>query len=137
MNFVPTRPIEEIAQEYIDAFWYLYDAEVFLDRTYRCFLKLGPSPCKAPFKFPDPWDLKALAIVVWRQGFQRKTRWKFWHHFFGILKHNPAVWDHYLAVCAHNEHFMEYRAIVRREIEQQLTAFQALERSQVQKVPAC
>ncbi len=40
MNFVPTRPIEDIATEYIEAFWKLYDPEVFLDRTYRCFLKL-------------------------------------------------------------------------------------------------
>jgi radical SAM superfamily enzyme YgiQ (UPF0313 family) len=37
MNYVPTRPLEEIAREYIDAFWKLYDPERFLDRTYRHF----------------------------------------------------------------------------------------------------
>ena len=52
MNFVPTRPIDEIANEYIQAFWQLYDPHTFLDRTYRCFLKLGAPRAKTPFKFP-------------------------------------------------------------------------------------
>jgi radical SAM superfamily enzyme YgiQ (UPF0313 family) len=123
MNFIPTRPIEEIAQEYIQTFWQLYDEEVFLDRTYRCFLKLGAPKAKPAPKPPSLIDLKALAIVVWRQGFKRKTRWKFWHHLLGIIKNNPAVWEQYLTVCAHNEHFLEYRQIVRAEISQQLAAF--------------
>ena len=127
MNFIPTRPLEEIAREYVEAFWQLYDAEQFLDRTYRCFLILGAPVCKAPFKWPSLIDLRAFLIVVWRQGFKRNTRWKFWHHLFSIIKHNPGVWEHYLTVCAHNEHFLEYRQIVRDEIEAQLVEFLAQE----------
>ena len=134
MNFVPTRPIEDIAREYIEAFWTLYDAEIFLDRTYRCFLKLGAPKCHAPFKFPSWVDLRALAIVIWRQGFKRNTRWKFWHHFFVILKHNTPVWEHYLTVCAHNEHFLEYRQIVRDEIEQQLQEFLVREKQETRQI---
>ncbi|ELR99800.1 B12-binding domain-containing radical SAM protein [Gloeocapsa sp. PCC 73106] len=127
LNFVPTRPIEDIAQEYIEAFWQLYDPESFLDRTYRCFLKLGAPKCKAPFKMPSWIDAKALGIVIWRQGVKRQTRWRFWHHFFAIVRHNPGVWEHYLTLCAHNEHFLEYRQIVRDEIEQQLASCQVQE----------
>jgi radical SAM superfamily enzyme YgiQ (UPF0313 family) len=123
INFIPTRPIEELAQEFIATFWTLYEPGRYLDRVYRCFLKLAPSPCKAPFKQPELADLKAIAIVFWRQGFKRHTRWKFWHHLFGILKHNPGVWEHYLTLCAHNEHFLEYRQAVRDEIEAQLAEF--------------
>ncbi len=123
MNFIPTRPLEEIAREYIEAFWELYDAERFLDRTYRCFLILGAPRCKPAFKMPNWVDLRALLIVVWRQGVKRNTRWKFWHHLFSIFKRNPEVWEHYITVCAHNEHFLEYRQIVRDEIEEQLTEF--------------
>ncbi len=126
INFIPTRPIEEIAQEFITTFWTLYEPERYLDRVYRCFLKLAPSPCKAPFKTPELSDLKAIAIVFWRQGFKRQTRWKFWHHLFGILKHNPGVWEHYLTICAHNEHFLEYRQAVREQIEAQLAEYIAL-----------
>lgn len=130
INFVPTRPVEDIAREYIDAFWQLYDPEVFLDRTYRCFLKLGAPKCKTPFKIPSWLDIKALGTVIWRQGFKRKTRWQFWHHLFSIMVHNPAVWEHYLTICAHNEHFLQYRQVVKQEIEQQLANFQS-----EQKVP--
>ncbi len=127
MNFVPTRPITDIAQEYIEAFWQLYDPEVFLDRTYRCFLKLGAPKCKPPAKFPSLVDLRALGIIIWRQGIKRKTRWKFWHHLFSVMRQNPSVWEAYLTVCAHNEHFLEYRQIVRDEIEAQLIEFQRQE----------
>ena len=131
MNFVPTRPIEEIAQEYIETFWTLYEPKVYLDRVYRCFLKLGsPHQHESSFTMPSWVDVRALGIVVWRQGFKRSTRWQFWHHLLGILRHNPAVWEHYLTMCAHNEHFLEYRQIVKDEIEAQLAAFQAQEESQ-------
>jgi len=125
MNFIPTRPIEDIASEYVEAFWTLYDPTRYLDRIYKCFLKLGHSPCPVPFKFPHLIDLKALAIVIWRQGVKRPNRWQFWHHLLGILRHNPAVFTDYLTMCAHNEHFLFYREIVRQEIESQLAEFQA------------
>jgi radical SAM superfamily enzyme YgiQ (UPF0313 family) len=123
MNFVPTRPLEDIAREYVDAFSRIYEPKTYLDRVYRHFRMLGAPRHKAPFKFPSLVDLRALAIVCWRQGFVRETRWMFWHHLFSILRHNPAVFDHYLAVCAHNEHFMQYRQIVRQQIETQLGEF--------------
>ncbi|MBE9006972.1 DUF4070 domain-containing protein [Fortiea sp. LEGE XX443] len=125
MNFVPTRPLEELAREYVEAFCALYDPVQYLDRTYRCFLMLGSPKWKAPFKMPAWVELKALLIVVWRQGIKRETRWKFWHHLFSIIKRNPNVATHYLAVCAHNEHFLEYRQIVRDEIESQLAEYLA------------
>ena len=74
---------------------------------------------------PNWVDLRALLIVFWRQGLKRRTRWKFWHHLFSIIKHNPAVWEHYITVCAHNEHFLEYRQIVRDQIEGQVAEFLA------------
>lgn len=135
INFVPTRPVEEIAQEYIETFWQLYDPERYLERTYRCFLKLGAPKCHPPGKFPSWIDLKALATVIWRQGIKRQTRWKFWQYLFSIIKHNPAVWDQYLTLCAHNEHFLEYRQIVRTEIEKQLAEYQAQKAELQAKVP--
>ncbi|MBD2579990.1 B12-binding domain-containing radical SAM protein [Oscillatoria sp. FACHB-1406] len=123
MNFIPTRPVEEIAREYIHAFCTLYEPKQFLDRTYRHFLNLAPSPCEAPAQMPSWIDLKALATVVWRQGFKRDTRWKFWQNLWGILRHNPKVWTHYLTVCAHAEHFVEFRQLVREQVEAQLAEF--------------
>jgi radical SAM superfamily enzyme YgiQ (UPF0313 family) len=134
MNFIPTRSMEDIAQEYIETFWTLYDPNQFLDRVYRCFLKLGVPKCQTPAKLPSLVDLKALAIVIWRQGIKRNTRWKFWHHLFSIIKNNPAVWEHYLTVCAHNEHFLEYRQIIKNEIQAQLQEFKQREQQLSQKL---
>lgn len=55
MNFIPTRPLEDIAREYVEAFWELYDAHRFLDRNYRCFLILGAPKCKAPSSYQLGW----------------------------------------------------------------------------------
>lgn len=135
MNFIPTRPLEDIAREYVEAFCEVYDAEKYLDRTYRHFLMLGAPTANIPARVPSWIDLRALLTVVWRQGVKRKTRWKFWHHLFSILRRNPAVWDHYLTVCAHNEHFLEYRQIVRDEIEAQVAEFLASESQTVYQAP--
>ncbi|NRB07309.1 MAG: B12-binding domain-containing radical SAM protein [Richelia sp.] len=125
MNFIPTRPLEDIAREYIEAFCTLYDPEKYLDRTYCCFLMMGAPSWKAPFKLPEWKVVKALGIIIWRQGIKRSTRWKFWHHLFSIIKRNPGVAEHYLATCAHIEHFLEYRQIVRDKIESQLAEYLA------------
>ncbi len=122
MNFVPTRPIEQIAKEYVNAFTYLYEPHVYLKRIYRYYLKMNAPCLNMKFTFPDLTDLKALAIVIWRQGIKRSTRWLFWQNIFGILRHNPAVLTNYLLSCAHNEHFLYYRDIVRQQIEFQLLA---------------
>ena len=125
MNFLPTRPLEELAREYIEAFCTLYDPVQYLDRTYRCFLMMGLPSWKAPAKMPELVVVKALLTVIWRQGIKRETRWKFWHHLFSIIKRNPGVVEHYIAACAHNEHFLEYRQIVRDQIESQLAEYLA------------
>ncbi|MEB3360844.1 MAG: DUF4070 domain-containing protein [Synechococcaceae cyanobacterium] len=123
MNFVPTRPVEDIAKEYVDAFSYLYAPDTYLDRVYRYFLKLGAPRVKAAFQWPEWVVVRALLIVCWRQGVVRSTRWAFWHHLVHILLANPGVAEQYLAVCAHNEHFLEYRELVRLQIESQLATY--------------
>lgn len=134
MNFIPTRPIQEIAEEYIEAFWQLYDPEKYLDRTYRHFLILGAPLCSPPFKFPSWIDLRALLTVCWRQGVKRSTRWKFWKYLFSIMKNNPGVWIHYLTVCAHNEHFLDYRTIVKANIQAQLEEYLATQKETERQV---
>ncbi|MBW4463976.1 MAG: B12-binding domain-containing radical SAM protein [Pegethrix bostrychoides GSE-TBD4-15B] len=131
MNFVPTRPLEEIAQEYIEAFWQLYDPVRFLDRAYRHYRILGeatyPKKGKKSAKKLDWVTLRALLTICWRQGIRRETRWQFWRNLFSMMRHNPGGVSSYLAVCAQIEHFLEYRQIVRTEIEAQVAEFLAAE----------
>jgi radical SAM superfamily enzyme YgiQ (UPF0313 family) len=140
LNFVPTRPIRDIASEYMEAFSALYEPNAYIDRVYSYFLKLPPqrykqilkeqaqrhdqtNPSATPLtgKKGVSWvDLRALAIVVWRQGIKRNTRWRFWGALAGMARHNPARLTGFISILAHSEHFLEYRQIVRREIEEQL-----------------
>jgi hypothetical protein len=123
MNFVPTRPLEDIAKEYVDAFWTLYDPASYLDRTYRHFLKLGAPKCPSRVREVSWVNIKALLTICWRQGVVRKTRFQFWANLIGILRHNPKVWEPYIGICALGEHFLEYRQIVKEQIEEQLQVY--------------
>lgn len=125
MNFVPTRPLEEIAREYIDGFWQLYDPMRYLDRTYRHFMMMGAPRNPVPRRRLNWGTIRALLTLCWRQGIVRETRFKFWIYLLSMLRHNPRVCDHYLAVCGLLEHFYEYRAIVRDQIESQVAEYLA------------
>jgi radical SAM superfamily enzyme YgiQ (UPF0313 family) len=123
MNFTPTRPVETIAAEYINAFYTLYEPKRFLDRVYRHFLPMASPAHKTRAKALTKAETRALFILIWRQGFQRNTRFMFWHHLFSMLRHNPRVWVHYLNTCAHAEHFIEFRQLVKNQVEAQLKEF--------------
>ncbi|MBE9167246.1 DUF4070 domain-containing protein [Pleurocapsales cyanobacterium LEGE 06147] len=124
MNFVPTRSLEEIAHEYVDAFWRLYEPEKYLDRTLRHFMKLG-NPRHSKGIQPRWKVIRALLLLCWRQGVLPKSRWKFWSNLGKMLRHNPRSVDRYLTVCAYLEHFTEYRQLVREHINTQLALYLA------------
>jgi hypothetical protein len=119
-NFTPTRPLEEIADEYIQAFWDLYDPEAYLDRTYQHFRMMSPPRHKTPLDRKGPSAHKALGILFWRQGVLYPTRIKFWRYLWRIRKDNPALLIQYIKTCAFYEHFREYRGVVREQIREQL-----------------
>ena len=131
MNFVPTRPIEEITEEFIQAFWNLYDPLVVLNRTFRHFLMLGEAQKRndknrtTSAGAPDiNWiTIRAFFIILWRQGVVRKTRLRFWINLAIILWRYPAVAANYVSVCAQAEHFIDFRQVVRENIETQLVAY--------------
>ncbi len=134
MNFIPTRPMEEITREYIDAFWKVYEPQRFMDRTYRHYRILGEAPChkkprkKRLSKKKMAWhELKALVLILTLQGVVRKTRVAFWCNLWQMFRHNPGGVASYLNVCAQIEHFLEYRRIVKEQITLQLDSFLAEE----------
>jgi len=122
MNFIPTRPIEDIANEYVNGFYKLYDPKTYLNRTYRYFMKLGVPRHSGKRKI-DSSSIKALLTICWRQGVLRETRWTFWKNFVKIIQRNPKLLPLYVVACAYLEHFIEYRQIVTDKITDQLKAY--------------
>lgn len=143
MNFVPTRPIEEITEEYIEAFSRLYDPLAMLNRTYRHFLMLAEGRKKNHQARREPvggekinWvTIRALLILCWRQGIVRSTRWQFWINLVSLLRRCPHVVTSYLSVCAQAEHFIEFRHVVREQIESQLQVFLSQKQQLEERIP--
>ncbi|MBE9211258.1 DUF4070 domain-containing protein [Plectonema cf. radiosum LEGE 06105] len=129
-NFIPTRPIEELASEYVNCFWELYEPKKFLGRVYRHYLEMEPRLYQKKFQMLKLIELKALLIIIWRQGIKRNTRFQFWIQLFLILRHNPKVLVSYISMCALLEHHIEYRQIVKNEIEGQIADYRKLNLSQ-------
>lgn len=126
-NFAPTRPVEQLAQEYIEAFWRLYDPVSFLERTYRHYRALGKAPWrkqKRPStrtRVASRRDIaRTLGLVFWRHGILRKSRWRFWPYLAQMLLHNREAAASYLGSCAQYEHFHEFRSSVRSGIQAHL-----------------
>jgi len=122
MNFVPTRDIEEIATEYVNAFWQLYDSKAYLSRIFDYYMKLGEAK-NVKSKRPSWKTIRALGLLLWKQGVVPPTRWLFWRNLIQVLIKKPRQLEIYLTLCAYLEHFTEYRFIVREQINTQLANY--------------
>lgn len=131
MNFVPTRPLEEIIQEYIETFWNLYEPMSYLQRTFHHFnLMQGKIPQS---KRPLTWhELRLFPVIIWRQGVVRSTRWLFWWQLLAIaFQKSHLLYDYFVALSL-GEHLFKLRHEVKAQLEEQLANLKQQEASQVQ-----
>jgi radical SAM superfamily enzyme YgiQ (UPF0313 family) len=119
MNFEPTRPVEEITKEYINAFWEIYDPVNYLKRTFQHFMMMGGWRGQSSRKLDwQMWQL--FRSLLWRQGVVRPTRFRFWWQLATLALLKPRLLEEYLATLAVGEHFFTYRYEVREQLLQQL-----------------
>ncbi|MEJ1930302.1 B12-binding domain-containing radical SAM protein [Nostoc sp. NIES-2111] len=122
MNFIPTRSIDEIAREYVEGLWMLYEPSSYLRRCFQQCLSIGSlEQRKQTMQFSPGKGLRLVAQLIWHQGLRRpEIRRQFWQQLWAILLKKPQVLNMYLGLCAAGEHFWEYRALARERITQQL-----------------
>jgi radical SAM superfamily enzyme YgiQ (UPF0313 family) len=122
MNFIPTRSIDEIAREYVEGLWMLYEPSNYLRRCFQQCLSIGSlEQRKQTMQFSPGKGLRLVAQLIWHQGLRRpEIRGQFWQQLWAILLTKPQVLNMYLGLCAAGEHFWEYRALARERITQQL-----------------
>jgi radical SAM superfamily enzyme YgiQ (UPF0313 family) len=121
MNFEPTRPINEIAEEYVSGFWQMYEPSQYLKRCLQQCLDIGLQHQKQTMRFPLGKGLRLVAQVVWYQGIRRADiRRQFWQQLVEILLKKPKLFGAYIGLCAAGEHFWEYRTVVKDKISQQM-----------------
>ncbi|MBD2018449.1 B12-binding domain-containing radical SAM protein [Microcoleus sp. FACHB-53] len=122
MNFQPTRPMTEVAQEYVDALWAIYEPKNYLRRCFQQCLNINPNPrLNQNMYFPPGKGIRLVAQLIWHQGIRRpEIRGQFWQQLWIILRTKPQFLNMYLGLCAAGEHFWEYRVLARERITQQL-----------------
>ncbi len=119
MNFVPTRPVEEITEEYIDAFWQIYEPMPFLQRTFRHFMMMNG--WRGKHKRPITWhEIRLFTLICYRQGILRSTRLRFWWQLIAIAVVKPRLLYDYLTTLGVGEHFFSFRYQVRAQLQEKL-----------------
>lgn len=119
MNFVPTRPVEEITEEYIDAFWNIYSPMPFLKRTFRHFMMMNGWRGKTNRPITHH-EIKLFTAICWRQGVLRSTRFRFWWQLIVIALVKPRLLYDYLTTLGVGEHFFSFRYEVRKQLLEKL-----------------
>jgi radical SAM superfamily enzyme YgiQ (UPF0313 family) len=119
MNFVPTRPIEEITREFIGAFWNLYEPMPYLKRTFRQFMLMNGWRGKSDRPITHI-ELNLFKAVCWRQGVLRSTRFRFWWQLLVLALLKPRLLYDYFVALGAGEHFSSYRHAVKAQLEAQL-----------------
>ena len=121
MNFVPTRPVAEITQEYIEAFWQIYEPLPYLKRTFRHFMMMNGWRGKTKRRLT--WhELRLFAAICWRQGVWRSTRLRFWWQLVAIALLKPRLLYDYLTDLGVGEHFFNYRHVVKAQLLKKLAS---------------
>jgi radical SAM superfamily enzyme YgiQ (UPF0313 family) len=122
MNFTPTRPLTEVAQEYVQALWMMYEPKNYLRRCFQQCLNIAPNPrLHQNMHFPSGKGIRLVAQLIWHQGIRRREiRAQFWQQLWAIVRTKPQFLNMYLGLCAAGEHFWEYRALAKKRITQEI-----------------
>lgn len=131
MNFVPTRPLEEIVTEFIETFWNLYEPLPYLKRTFHHIqLMTGKRPWRKPRLTHH--EIRLFLTICWRQGVVRSTRFRFWWQLAVIALTKPQLLYDYIVTLGAGEHFFTFRHEVKAQLETQLQALQAARSSETE-----
>ena len=108
INFVPSRPMKEVLDEYFHAMEALYDPPAFLDRAFKHFMGMQPLPSRRPGKRPRMNEIVLLLRTFVRWGILWPTRNKFWSYVVRV-GWNCGIdrFSRFLRCCVTLDHYLE------------------------------
>ncbi len=126
MNFIPTRPIEDIQREYAGVWSHLYSRERYLKRCFDYFMAMRPtrraqaqkSGVKPPAcpKLKDPRnpeekirDLFIMIRVIFNDGIIQASRRQYWKQMYRMIRHNPSRLFWYLGTTVRADDMLTIR----------------------------
>jgi radical SAM superfamily enzyme YgiQ (UPF0313 family) len=120
LNFLPTRPLAQIVEEFIDLYDILYEPEFYLKRTVAHLVSMKPLNFSKPFSLPYLFEVRAVFLLFLRQGILHPSRRQFWKSLFTVARNSPERLRFFLTLCIKLEHYTEYRRTIARELRRQL-----------------
>lgn len=133
MNFVPTRPQEEIMKEVLQLSLHLYEPSRYMERAYNFYLTMRPTRRaialrqgrKPPREVQSSSDRRTkhtaknillFLSLVWTHGFIAPYRGQFWRQLVGMYKRNPSRLVAYLNSIAIGNNMFHLRSVIRERI---------------------
>ena len=133
-NFTTTRPLEEIVEEYIETYEYLYYPPRFFKRTYTFCLNVRPTrkatatangtlaedttppSTSAPLR-RQVEDIIRFFVFSWRHGIVAPYRSQYWKQLYGMKKQNPSRLKKYIVHCIKGDSLMMLSKTMRKDME--------------------
>jgi len=110
MNFVPTRPVEDIQTEFLNIMAVLYESSGFLDRAFNHFQAMRPVNLPFDLRKPEWGEIRVFVVTLIRWGLIRKTRKKFWRLFFKAYRQfDLRRFAGFVRSCVVFEHYVDLR----------------------------
>ena len=126
LNFVPTRPLPQILAEFINLYEVLYEPGDYLERVFHFLQQMSPPAFPSPFRLPRLGELRALLIVLFRQGWLYASRRNFWRYCFTVLRRFPARLPIFFTLLIKGEHYFVFRRTIAQELSRQMALLEAV-----------
>ena len=120
VNFIPTRPLQEIVEEFIHLYEVLYEPGAYLGRVYHFLERMRSPSCPRPFSLLFLHETRAVFNVFFRQGWLYDSRRQFWRDFFKVVRNFPAKLTDFFTLLIKGEHYFDFRRTIAKELRLQM-----------------
>ncbi len=115
-NFVPVRPIVDIARELINFFETVYEPQRCLERAFDQITELGVTPTRRRLRWPRGYQWRLMLAVAAQHGIRNATRRTFWRFLATIVWRSPEKVYDFLSMLAYAQNYFDHRLVVRRSV---------------------
>jgi len=119
VNFITTRPLQEITAEFINLYQDLYEPKNYLSRVYGHLIQM-PRPFVKRNAAVKWNEVIGLIHLIARQGFLYKSRKYFWKYLIYTLFNMRWKLRSFFVYCFRAEHYYHYRIIIEQELQLQI-----------------
>jgi radical SAM superfamily enzyme YgiQ (UPF0313 family) len=138
-NFDPVLPVPVLLRGLGTLLSGLYEAKPFFKRALRSLEVWQPRASQVPPRLPLSYNLRVLAVSMWRQGVQSPYKQEYWKFLFQLIRRfgrQPAKLWLGFTVLLSAHHFLIYSREVAQELEQECISFEKKQGASASRDPS-